>query len=409
MKKILLHSLFFFIFLVSTSHAEIAKKLKVVGNIRISPETLVVFGDIKLNEDYKAQDINELSKRLYDTNFFSYIEISLNNGVLEILVKENPIIQNLVFNGIKAKKFKDQVLDIIELKEKTSFVENKLNQDIRKIKNAFRNSGFYFIKVEAFAKENLNNSIDLIYEIDLGKRAKIKKIQFIGDKKFKDNKLRSVITSEESKAWKIISQKKYLNQDRIDLDSNLLENYYKNKGYYKVQVLATNVKFEEGEDFLLTYNINSGKRFKFGDLSLNISDVLDKDYFIQIEKKLSSLKNKYYSSPKIKDILDKINKLSTKKDLQFIDYEIEEIIKNDKILLTINITEGEKYFVERINIIGNSVTDDNVIRGELALDEGDPYSLLLLDKSINNLKARNIFGNVAKSIYDGTSLGLKNY
>ena len=96
MKKIILHSLFFFIFLVCTAYAEIAKELKVVGNVRISPETLVVFGDIKLNEDYKAQDINELSKRLYDSNFFSYIEISLNNGVLEIQVKENPIIKNLV-------------------------------------------------------------------------------------------------------------------------------------------------------------------------------------------------------------------------------------------------------------------------------------------------------------------------
>ena len=151
MKKALLQSLLFCIFVITISYAEIVKKVKVVGNIRVSPETIVLFGDIGVNEDYNAQMINELSKKLYDTNFFSYIEINLNNGVLEISVKENPIIQNLIFNGIKAKKHKEAIKEVIELKEKTSFVENKLNKDIQKIKSAFRNLGFYFIEVEAYA------------------------------------------------------------------------------------------------------------------------------------------------------------------------------------------------------------------------------------------------------------------
>ena len=179
MKKALLQSLFFCIFVITISYAEIVKEVKVVGNIRVSLETIVLFGDIRVNEDYNAQKINELSKQLYDTNFFSYLEINLNNGVLEISVKENPIIQNLIFNGIKAKKHKEAIKKVIELKEKTSFVENTLNKDISKIKNAFRNLGFYFIEVEVYAKENANNTIDLIYEINKGKRARIGKIVFI--------------------------------------------------------------------------------------------------------------------------------------------------------------------------------------------------------------------------------------
>ena len=149
MKKALLQSLFFCFFAVTISYAEpdIVKEIKVVGNIRISPETIVLFGDIKVNEDYNAQRINKLSKQLYDTNFFSYLEINLTNGVLEISVKENPIIRNLVFNGIKAKKFKEAMKEVIELKEKTSYVESKLNRDIQKIKSVFRNLGFYFIEV----------------------------------------------------------------------------------------------------------------------------------------------------------------------------------------------------------------------------------------------------------------------
>jgi len=407
MKKALLQSLIFFVFLITISYAEIVKKVKVVGNVRVSTETIVMFGNIIINEDYNADKLNELSRQLYDTDFFSYLDINLTNGLLEITVKENPIIQSLVFNGIKAKKHKEAIKEVIELKEKTSYVENKLIRDIQKIKTAFRNQGFYFIEVEVYAKENVNNSIDLIYEINRGKRAKIGKIVFIGDKKFKDSKLRGIVTSEENKAWKFISTKKYLNQERIKLDTRLLENFYKSKGYYQVKILATNVLYEEGEGFLLTYNIDSGKRFRFENVSLKISEGLDKSSFVEIAKDLPKLKNKYYSPKKIIKILDKINKLSTKKDLQFIDSKLIETVKNDKILVTINIYEGEKYFVERINIIGNTVTEDNVIRGELKVDEGDPYSLLLLDKSINKLKSRNIFGKVNKNIYEGSSQDLK--
>ena len=149
------------------------------------------------------------------------------------------------------------------------------------------------------------------------------------------------------------------------------------------------MKTEKG--FLLTYNINSGKRFKIENISLVTSEALNRDYFVGIEKYLATLKNEYYSPKKIKKIFDDINKLSTKKDLQFIDSELIETIKDDKLLVTINVFEGEKSFIERINIVGNSVTNDNVIRGELIVDEGDPYSLLLLNKSVNSLKSRNIF------------------
>jgi outer membrane protein insertion porin family len=407
MKKTLLQSLLFCILAITISYAEVVKKVKVEGNVRVSPETIVLFGDIRLNEEYNAQKINELSKILYDTDFFSYLEINLNNGVLEILVKENAIVQNLIFKGIKAKKFKEAIKEVILLKEKTSFVEDKLSKDIKKIKSAFRNLGFYFVEVDAYAKENPNNSIDLIYEISTGKRALIGKIVFIGDKKFKDGKLRGAITSEETKLWKFLSTKKYLNQERIELDTRLLENFYKSKGYYQVKILVTNVLYKENENFLLTYNIDSGKRFRFEDVSLKLSEGLDKNSFAEITKDFPKLKNKHYSPKKIKKILDKINKLSTKKDLQFINSELIETIKNDKLSVIINVTEGQKFYVERINIIGNNITEDNVVRGELIVDEGDPYSLLLLDKSVNNIKSRNIFSSVKKTVYDGSSSDLK--
>ena len=403
MKNFLLKSLFILFWLTTTAYSEEIKKIEITGNNRISNETIAVFGDIELNKDYSEKEVNELIKKLYDTDFFSNIEIAVNAGILKINVKENPIISTLVFNGIKAKKFKEPLLTIIELKEKTSFVQSKLDRDLIKVKTAFRNLGFYFVEVEVFKQENKNNSINLIYEINLGKRAKIAEIKFIGDKKYKDRKLRGIITSEENKFWKFLSTSKYLNQDRIDRDRRLLENFYKSKGYYQVQVLATNVSFENNEEFLLTYNINAGTRFKIKSVSLNISNTLQKDSFKEIEKDSSKLTKKYYSPHKIKKILDKINKLSEKQHLQFVSSELNETIDGDKLIVVIDVFEGPKSYVERINIIGNSVTNDNVIRGELELDEGDPYTSLMLGKSINNLKARNIFASVKETVQTGST------
>ena len=293
------------------------------------------------------------------------------------------------------------------MKEKTSFTTNKFNQDINNIKNAFRNSGYYFVEVEAYKKELENNAIDLIYEINLGKKAKIAKIEFIGDKIYKDSKLRGLILSEETRFWKFISSRKFLSERRISTDQRLLEVFYKNKGYYDVKINTTNVNYLENEGFLLTFNIDAGIRYKISDVSINLSDDYTKDDFLEVEKKLNKLKNKYYSLNKIKKILDKINKLSEIKDYQFLTSELVETVEGDKISIEINIKQSEKYFVERINIIGNSITNDNVIRGELLVDEGDAYNSLILNKSLNNLRSRNIFASVKETTKKGSTPDLK--
>ena len=312
MKKIILKFIFLFIFSSSICSAEVVKDFKVIGNDRISKETVAVFGDIVTNQDYDPQKINDLLKKLYDTNYFSNIEINVIDGILEIRVSENPIIQSLIIKGIKAKKFQEKINEIIELKEKTSFVENKLQIDIKRVEAVLHSTGYYFVKVDAYKKENANNSIDLIYEIELGDKALIEEINFIGDKKYKERKLRNVITSEENKFWKFISTKKYLNKERIDLDTRLLENFYKSKGYYEVKIFPTEVYFENKKKFNLTYNIYSGTRYIISKALIEADEGIDDKYFSELQEKFSKYENKYYSPLKIKKILDKIEKLTQK-------------------------------------------------------------------------------------------------
>ena len=407
-RKICSFVLFFFILFVNgNSFSEVVKKLEIKGNLRISQETIIVFGDISLGKDYSISDVNSLIKKLYDTSFFSDISVSIKNNTLNIILKENPIIKSIIFDGEKAKKYIEKIRELLSLTENGPFVENYIKKDINLIKEFYRSLGFYFVKIDVEIATLEKNKINIQYIIDKGNKAKITRIYFLGDKKIREKKLRDVITSQEAQFWKFISRNVYLSKERIELDKRLLKNYYRNKGYYEVDVKSTNVEYSEGEGFVLTYNINAGKRYKFNKIFANISETLDKDAFLSLEGKFSKLAGEYYSQRKLKSVLDEIDKLSEQKELQFINHNVEETLEDTGVEVKINIFEGEKVIIERINITGNSVTNDSVIRSALIVDEGDPFSTLLVNKSINEIKSRNIFGKVEYELSPGSSEDFK--
>ena len=406
-RKIFFLTFLFITFINDQSYSEEVKKIEVNGNERISAETIMIFGDIALGKDYQTSDLNSLIKKLYETTFFSDISVKIENNVLLVDVKENPIIDSIVFDGEKAAKYTEKIIELVSLRENGSFVENNVKSDINLIKNFYRSLGFYFVKIDMDLEKLKKNRVNIIYSIDKGEKAKISKIYFLGDKKIREKKLRDIITSQENKFWKIVAATVYLSQQRIELDKRLLTNYYKNKGYYEVDVKSTNVEYSEGEGFVLTFNINAGERFKFRKIYANISESLDKEAFTSLEKEFNKLVGSYYSQKKLKSVLDKVDKLSEQKELQFINHNILETLDGNEVEVKINIFEGKKVIIEKVNIIGNTVTNDSVIRSALIVDEGDPFSTLLVNKSINEIKAINIFGKVEYDILPGSSDDLK--
>jgi len=236
MFKAVLKINFILLFISSLTFAQSFKDIKVDGNKRISKESIIIFGDIDFDKDYNDEDLNTVLKNIYDTNFFKEIKLKINNSILEISVIENPIIEDVQINGIKSKNLTELLFDKIKLKNRSSYVESLFLSDLNLIKNILKSSGYYFAEIKTTSSSNEEqNSIRLIYEVNLGKRAKIEEIQFIGDKKIKNRKLKNIITSEERKFWKFISQSVYLNYERIELDKRLLSNFYKNNGYYNVK------------------------------------------------------------------------------------------------------------------------------------------------------------------------------
>ena len=406
-KRIFFGIVLSFALLCVNSYSEVVNKVYVEGNKRISSETIIIFGDINIGKNYESSDINSLIKKLYETNFFTNIKVELKNNILNIFVKENPLVDTIVFKGEKAKKYKERITELLTIRENTSFVDNYLKQDINIIKAFYSHNGYYFAKVQTEIENLKKNRVNITYIIDKGEKAKITRIYFLGDKKVRDKRLRDVITSEESKFWKFISKNVYLNQERINLDKRLLKNYYRNKGYYEVDVTSSNVEYSEGEGFILTFSINAGKRYKFKKIFADVEGTLDKSAFLPLETHFSKLVGKYYSQDKLNKVLEKIDKMSEQKELQFINHKILETLDGNQIEVKISIFEGDKYIIERVNIIGNTVTNDSVIRGELIVDEGDPYSKLLVNKSINNMKSRNIFGKVEQKALPGSNENLK--
>ena len=272
----------------------------------------------------------------------------------------------------------------------------------------FKNSGFYFAEIKVSEKINDNNTINIIYDINPGDKALIKKIRFIGNKIFKDRKLHSIITTEESKFWKFLSKGKYLDANRINLDKRLLKNYYLNKGYYQVNVENAYTQILDKKNFSLTYKINAGKQFTFNNLNFLIPDDYEKETFKKVTKVFEKLKNSKYSYEKIQKILDEIDEIAVQENYEFIDATVKEtIVDGNKIDFTFFIKESEKTYVERINILGNNITQEEFIRNQLIVDEGDPLNVLLHNKSINKLKSKGIFKTVKSEIKDGSERNKK--
>ena len=261
----------FYFLIITNSFSEILKKFNIIGNERVSNETIIMFSKLKLGEEINQNKLNDALKELYSTNYFNDVLISSDNGDINISVSENPIIQSIKINGIKKDKIYENVKNITSKLEKYPFVESKISDQVKLLKNILKSFGYYFVELKTSIVTNNNNTVDLIYDFELGEIAKIKKINFIGNKVFRDNTLRNVIVSEEDKFWKFITNNKFLNSNRINLDVSRLEEFYKNRGYFDVSIKSTTAIINEKNNFELIFSINAKEKYFFDQVIFKIN------------------------------------------------------------------------------------------------------------------------------------------
>jgi outer membrane protein insertion porin family len=251
----------FFIIFTNISFAEI-KKINIAGNARVSSSTIESLVD-KKTSNIDSIYINNLTKKIYDTDFFSDVKISFNQDILTINVAENPIVNFFYINGVKDSDL-DQVNKTITLKENSIFSSSKLKRDIEATREFLNASGYYQASIIPEVIKIDNNQINLIINIDKKEISKIKNIYFIGNKYFSNSQLMDVITSSEEGWWKFFSTSS-LSEQRIEYDKQLLKDFYKLKSFYDVQIESAFASVDKNNKFTLTYSINSGKKYKFGD------------------------------------------------------------------------------------------------------------------------------------------------
>ncbi len=381
--------------------ASTIKEIKILGNERISEKTIILFSEAKVNDEIDQSTLNDILKNLYKTNYFDNVSVKFEKNLLIINVKELPIIDNITIEGLKAKKYLKAIRKNFKLKPRNSFNEFLLSEEVSSIKSLLKDFGFYFAEVVPYIEKLNNNMVNINYLIEPGNKAKITKISFIGSKIYKDKKLRNVILSEESKFWKFISDKKFLNEEIIEIDKRLLKNFYLNKGYYNVDINTSFAKLINKDEFELIYNISSNEKIYFNNLQIIFPDDFDKTNYKELLNLLDNLKGKPYSIYSVEKILDEIDLITLIDEFESIKATLNEKIVSNKLNIDFIINKTEKYVLERVNIFGNNVTKENVIRNYLAIDEGDYYNEILVKKSENNLKNLNFFRKVNTEVING--------
>jgi outer membrane protein insertion porin family len=392
--------------LSSVSQAEI-KKINIIGNKRVSNNTIESLVD-KKKDKIDSIYINNLTKNIYDTDFFSDVKIDFNQEVLTITVVENPIVNFFYINGIKDDDL-DKINKIFIIKENAIFSSAKLKQDVERVKDYFKDLGYYSIIVDPEVYKIENNQVNLILNIDKKDVSKIKNIFFIGNKYFSSSALLSVISSAEDGWWKLFSSSA-LSEKKIEYDKELLKDFYKSKGFYDVQIETVFANLDSSKNFSVTFSINSGKKYSFGQFEIKSNNNI-KDIDVNEIKVFSNktIKNQIYSSEVVSKLSNQIIKFIEEKKYNNIDIRVEEVKSKDQnIDILVSLDPGKNLFLNKINIKGNNITQEKTIRDNLVISEGDNLNNLKIKKSIDQIKSKQYFSRVDYKIDDSEKKNFKD-
>ena len=395
MKKFIIKILLISSLLSSISYSEVINKIEINGNSRIKNETILGLANIKLNKKYTAGQINNFQKKLYESNFFKLVNFEFKNNVLFIRVSENPIIDFYYINGVKSKIREDFFYNSLNLGPNKIFSEYFLKTDIEKIKNNYLEGGYLDVKILPEISQISGNALNVVINIIEGKNYKVRRVYFSGNTFFSPSTLLDVISTSEHSWWKFLSSVTNYNQNRIVFDKSLLKNFYLDNGFYDVQIISADTNFIKNKGVDLTFSINSGNKYNFSNFEIfdKNNNLRKKDIF-NIKKIIEKdLKNTYSRSTLI-IIQNKIINYLNLNNIEFVDLNISaNKQKKNKIDITFDFYKTDRLFVNLINVKGNSITEEAVIRNNLSFSEGDTFTRKKLDDSLKKLRNTGIFSD----------------
>lgn len=379
---------------VSAAQAAVVSRIVVHGNNRISASTVRGNITIKPGKSFTSTDINNSVKRLFDTGLFSDVKMSVSGGALVVDVKENEIVNAVVFNG--NKKIKDKELEgIVQTKPLAPFNKARLDADVQAIKQAYDQIGRREATVHTQVVNLQGGRVNVAFDIDEGGRTKIKAIKFVGNHAFTDGRLDDVIKTKRTNFMSWLTRRDVYDRDKMQADEQLLRQFYYNHGYADFRIVSANADLDQKDnEYTITYTVDEGQRYKFGNIDVE-SSVPGID-----PKRLKGLIETHdgntYDAEKVEKSITEISDRVASEGYPFakVTPRGNRDFTNHTIGVTYLVDQGPKAYVERIEIRGNTRTRDYVIRREFDLSEGDPFNPIMIRKAKKRLEALGFFSSV---------------
>lgn len=385
----------FFVLSTVPAEAQRINQIRIEGSERIDPSTVMTYLEIQSGDEFNSYNMNKSIKTLYATGLFADVVLYQEGQDLVVKVVENPIINEIAFEG--NDKIKDEnLLSEISLRPRTVLTRTKVQADTERLLDIYRLSGRFAAKVEPKIIKLDQNRINLVFEIDEGPETRIRKVNFIGNSRFSDSQLESVISSKESRWYRFLTSNDKYDPDRLAFDSELLRRHYLNHGYADVQIESSTAELSTDEkDFFLTFIVNEGERYKVNNIEI-VSRIPELSGS-QLVDAITFEKGDWYNAEEVERSIVELTERAGNLQYAFVDIRpgIQRDRENNLVDITYTINESNKVFVERIDINGNVRTLDEVIRREFTLVEGDAYNRAKLTKSEQNVRNLDFFETVS--------------
>lgn len=381
--------------------------INIKGNQRVEESTIRTYMHLNEGDELKADSVNEALKSLFATGFFSDARITPSRTGsrvdLSVEVMENPVVNKVVFEGNKAVEDKDLVNEL-EMKPRSVYTRTKVQNDTRRILDILRRGGRYSAEVSPKIIQRDQNRVDIVYEIKEGDVARVEKISFIGNDNYTASTLTKIVRTEESRWYKFLSGDDKYDPERLQYDQELLRRFYTSQGYADFQVKSAIAELSPAKDsFNIVFTLDEGIKYDFGKVEVK-SNLKGLDA-TGLAALVSTKEGATYDGSQIETSIDSLVKELGNRGYAFVqvDPKMDRSPKAKKISVSFDVKEGPRVYVEKINIVGNVRTLDKVIRREMRLVEGDPYSTNKISRSEQRLNNLGFFEKVRISNAPGTA------
>ncbi len=361
--------------------ANVIRTITVIGAERLEPTTILSYVRLRVGQEYTAAAADEAIKDLGATELFANSSIRNDGGNVVITVTENPVINRIVLEGTKRIK-NDKIVPEIKLAPRQIFTRSKVRADVARIIELYKRQGRFAAKVEPKLVQLPQNRVDIVFEISEGPKSKVRQINILGNEKFSDGELRGEMVTKQSRLTTFFSSNTSYDPDRLAFDQQKLRQFYLTEGYADFRVVSAVAELTPDQrDFIITYVVEEGERYNFGEVKVD-SQLRDFDSDV-MSTQLPMKEGDFYNAKTVEDTVEQLTELAGRFGYAFAD--VQPRFRRDpetrKMNVTFTLREAPRVYVERVDINGNTLTQDKVIRREFRLAEGDAFNSLAVQRT----------------------------